>query len=227
MKLGIIIPVFNEKNTLEEVLSGLQKVQSPNFEKEIIIVDDFSTDGTRTLLQNLKLQYDFTLILHQKNLGKGCAIRTALNEVTGEYATIQDADLEYDPNDFETMVKNIDSEYPVVFGSRNLNPKRKGYFYCSWGVALLTKIINLLFKSNLTDAYTCYKLLPTKLFRDINIESSGFEVEAEITVKILKRKIKIREIPINYRPRTYKEGKKIKVFDGIIGIWSIFRFWLS
>lgn len=226
MKLSIIIPVFNEKDTIEEVFKRLEALPGSNFEKEIIAVDDHSTDGTMELLQKLESKYNFVLLDHIKNMGKGAAIKTALQKVTGDYVIFQDADLEYDPEEYLKLTKALSHDFPVVFGSRNLEPRQRGYLYCFLGVAILTKIINILFSSNLTDAYTCYKLIPAKLIKTMKIESNGFEIEAEITIKILKRKTTIKEIPINYHPRTYEKGKKIRVMDGLIGLYTILKLWI-
>lgn len=226
MKLSIIIPVFNEKNTVEKVLDQLKLLPKADFEKEIIVVDDCSSDGTGDLLQKLETSYDFTLLRHTENRGKGAAIKTALEKVSGDYVIFQDADLEYAPNEYAKLIEALNSDFPVIFGSRNLKPKQKGYLFCFLGVAFLTRVINFLFRSNLTDSYTCYKLIPSKLIKDMAIESDGFEIEAELTVKILKRRIGIKEIPINYRPRTYGKGKKIRAIDGLVGLYTILKLWI-
>lgn len=226
MKLSIIIPVFNEKNTVEKILDRLKLLTNADFEKEIIVVDDCSTDGTGNLLQNIGTKYGFVLLRHAKNMGKGAAIKTALEKASGDYVIFQDADLEYDPKEYQRLIEAININSPVVFGSRNLKPKQKGYLFCFLGVAFLTRVINFLFRSNLTDSYTCYKLIPSKLIKDMTLESDGFEIEAELTVKILKRKIGIREVPIDYCPRTYGKGKKIRAIDGLVGLYTILKLWI-
>ncbi len=214
MKLSIIIPVYNEEKTIEEVLKRVKRAPCLNYEKEIIIVDDGSTD-------NLKLREPSAKIVrHRQNLGKGAAIRTGLGLASGEAVIIQDADLEYDPEDWQKMLKKFDGE-SAVYGSRNINPKRKGYFHCVLGVKFLTGLTNLLFQAKLTDIYTCYKLMPLEIIKSLDLKSNGFEIEAEMTAKLLKKRVKIKEVPISYNPRQFKEGKKIRVKDGIIGFWTI------
>ncbi|MDD5627327.1 MAG: glycosyltransferase family 2 protein [Patescibacteria group bacterium] len=223
MKLSIIIPVFNEENTIAKILEKVQQASSLNYEKEIIIIDDGSSDRTLTILKTLKNQLPLRLIHHSKNLGKGRAIRTALNKAEGSLILIQDADLEYDPEDYKVLLRSRNKDTPVVYGSRNLKPKQEGYLCCSLGVQILTGITNLLFRAKLTDIYTCYKLLPLTLARSLNLRTNGFEIEAEITAKILKRGIKIKEIPIHYYPRTFAQGKKIRFQDGLKGLWTILK----
>ncbi|MBU4466677.1 glycosyltransferase family 2 protein, partial [Patescibacteria group bacterium] len=164
-----------------------------------------------------------------KNLGKGSALRTGFGVATGEAIIIQDADLEYSPDDWPKMLAELEksSDISAVFGSREMNPERKGYWHYVLGVRFLAFLINFLFKSNLTDPYTCYKLFRAELIKGILLESNGFEIEAEMTVKILKQGGKIKEVPINYYPRKFSEGKKIRVKDGLVGIWTIIRYWLK
>ncbi|MFA4880153.1 MAG: glycosyltransferase family 2 protein [Candidatus Doudnabacteria bacterium] len=223
MKLSIIIPIFNEENTIAKILEKVQQASSLNYEKEIIVIDDGSSDRTLTILKTLKNQLPLRLIHHSKNLGKGRAIRTALSKAEGNLILIQDADLEYNPEDYEALLRSRDKDTSVIYGSRNLKPKQGGYLRCSWGVQILTGITNLLFRAKLTDIYTCYKLLPLTLARSLNLRTNGFEIEAEITAKILKRGIKIKEIPIHYYPRTFAQGKKIRFQDGLKGLWTILK----
>ena len=225
MKLSIIIPVYNEEKSILKIIKKCEAVDlSPlNFEKEIIIVDDGSTDNTRSLLQNIK---NHKVIFHEKNLGKGAAIKTALNYVTGDYVIIQDADLEYDPNDYlpilECAIKNNAS---VVYGSRYLAMKKnKGSFLNYFGRIFLTRLANLLYKTNITDINTCYKLFKTDLIKSFNLESKGFEFCAEVTAQTAKRKIPIFEVPIKYFPRTIKEGKKLKLPHALQFFFKIFEF---
>lgn len=221
-KLSVIIPVFNEERTIEKVINTVWQQPLENWEKEIIVVNDCSTDNTGKILDDLKNKFDFILLKHQKNSGKGTAIKTALPRITGDYVIVQDGDLEYDPSDWPRMLKELENpEIKVVFGSREMNSKRRGYFHYVLGVRFLTFLTNRLFGGNLTDIYTCYKLIPSELIKSLNLSSPGFEIEAEITTKILKRGIKIKEVPINYLPRSFKEGKKIRIYDGLIGIWTI------
>lgn len=218
-KLSIIIPVFNEEKTIQKIIELVFKVDILGLEREVIVVNDGSTDLTKKILTNLKNDFNFVLINLEKNQGKGMAIRKGLKYVKGDLVIIQDADFEYDPNDYKNLLKEISNDFPVIYGSRNIKKKRNiGYFHYYLGSKILNILINILFKTNLTDAYTCYKLFPLDLIRNIEINSNGFEFEAEITVKILKMGIKIKEIPINYYPRTFKQGKKITIKDALIGM---------
>lgn len=224
MKLSIIIPVNNEDKYIEETLKKVSGVTLP-YEKEIIVINDGSTDNTKKILEEIKNKYNFKLLHHLKNLGKGQAIKTGLQEVTGEILIIQDADLEYDPSDIPNLIKKIQN-VSAVYGNRGIKklPKR-GYRYIL-GAKILTNVINLLFSSKLKDVYTGYKLFNLKKI-DINLlenlKSTGFEFEAEVTCKILKSGGKIIEIPISYTPRNKKEGKKIKFKDSIKGLLTILK----
>ena len=224
MKLSIIVPVFNEEETIEEVVNRIEDV---NLEKEIIIVDDGSTDDTRKLLERLESREDVNVFFHERNKGKGAAVRTGLNHVEGEVIIIQDADLEYDPADYPRLIEPILSgESDVVYGSRNLVRKNVGkssnLFY--FGGVLLTKIANLLYGSNLTDVTTCYKVFKKDVLDSIELECDGFEFCDEVTAKVLKKGIKIKEVSISYYPRSKEEGKKIRVIDGLIAAWTLIKF---
>ncbi len=216
MKVSVIIPVHNEKETLPEILKQLQQL---SFEKEIIVVDDASTDGS------LETITDVIKITHAENLGKGAAIKSGLERATGEVVLIQDADLEYDPKDIAGLLKPFEnSQTQVVFGYRT-SPGYKLYYL---GNKFFTFFVNLLFGSDLKDPYTGYKVVRTDLFKSLDLKNNGFEIEAEITSKILKRKISIVQVPISYHPRTFEKGKKIRLFrDGFRGLWTFFRFWLG
>jgi len=193
------------------------------WEREIIVVNDCSNDKTAEVLESLRGEFNFILLNHSENLGKGKAIRTALSRVSGDYIIIQDADLEYTPSDWPHLIQELENpEVKVVFGTRE-GAERHGYFHYVLGVRFLTFLTNLLFRSRLTDIYTCYKLIPSELMKSIPFASSGFEFEAEITAQILKRKFIIKEVPINYFPRSFEEGKKIRFRDGIIGIFTIIK----
>ena len=224
MKLSIIVPVFNEEETIEEVVNRIEDV---DLEKEIIIVDDGSTDDTRKLLERLESREDVKVFFHERNKGKGAAVRTGLNHVKGEVIIIQDADLEYDPADYPRLIEPILSgESDVVYGSRNLVRKNVGkssnLFY--FGGVLLTKIANLLYGSNLTDVTTCYKVFKKDVLDSIELECDGFEFCDEVTAKVLKKGIKIKEVSISYYPRSKEEGKKIRVIDGLIAAWTLIKF---
>lgn len=223
MKLSIIIPVFNEERTMREVFEKVMRADTLNLQKEIIIVNDGSTDRTARILEDLKNKFNFILVSHQKNLGKGLAIRTGLKEVSGELVLIQDADLEYDPADYPVLLRAFDKQSPVVYGKRKIFSGKRGYPHYILGVKVMTLLFNFLFASKITDIYTCYKLFPSDLIKSIPLESRGFELEVEITAKILKRGIAIKEVPIHYSPRTFKEGKKIRPLDGLIGLWTILK----
>jgi len=220
--LSIIIPVYNEEKTIEKILEATEKTQLPNFKKEILIVDDGSTDGTREILKKLAAKYQ--VLFHKRNRGKGAAIKTALHFVKGDYVIIQDADLEYDPADWQKLIETAEqSPKAVIYGSRNLGTAGRGYLPYYLGGRLLTSLVNLLFRTRLTDINTGYKLFPTEILRTLNLQSNGFEFCEEVTCKILKRGNVIKEVPIGYRPRTFQEGKKISFWDGLIGIWTIIK----
>ena len=224
-KLSIIIPVLNEESTIEEIIKQVKNAPVFDYEKEIIIVDDGSSDNTKNILKNIKEKYNLIILRHNKNIGKGKAIRTGLKAVTGSAVIIQDADLEYNPNDWILLLKELNnSKIGAVYGSRNINPEKKGYFHYVLGVKFLTFLNNFLFRTKLTDIYTCYKLFPAHLIKSIKLDSNGFEIEAEITAKILKKGLLIKEVPISYNPRKFKQGKKIRFKDGLIGIWTIIKY---
>jgi dolichol-phosphate mannosyltransferase len=234
VKLSVIIPVFNEGNTILEVI---RRVEAVPIEKEIIIVDDGSTDGTRELLKCLvgandcfssrgeKVNGNINLILKEKNEGKGEAIREGLKHLTGDIVVIQDADLEYEPMDWMRMLEVMDAQKTsVVYGSRfGLKSNR---FYLSSKIAnrFLTLLTNIIFLSNLTDMETCYKMISSTTFLSLNLEAKGFEIEPEITCAILKGKHKIHEVPIRYIARGKIEGKKICWRDGVKAIFFIIKY---
>lgn len=222
MRLSIIVPVFNEQRTVAEILKKLQILVLPGWDKEIIVIDDASTDGSWQKI--MEFGDGLKAIQHAKNLGKGAAIKTGLASATGEYVIIQDADLEYDPEDIPALLKVAENDLnAVIYGSRNLHPERQGYIHYVWGVKVLTALVNFLYNATLTDVYTCYKLFPRRLLGEIRQKSTGFEFEAEVTAKILKKGIAIREVPIRYYPRKFSEGKKINFFDAVIGVWTIIK----
>ena len=224
-KLSIIIPVLNEESTIEEIIKQVKNAPVFDYEKEIIIVDDGSSDNTKNILKNIKEKYDLIILRHNRNIGKGKAIRTGLKAVTGSAVIIQDADLEYNPQDWTLLLKELNgSGIGAVYGSRNINSKKRGYFHYVLGVKFLTFLNNFLFRTKLTDIYTCYKLFPAHLIKSIKLDSNGFEIEAEITAKILKKGLLIKEVPISYNPRKFKQGKKIRFRDGLIGIWTIVKY---
>lgn len=214
--LSVIIPVYNEVDNIERLI---QKVKSVALKKELIIVDDYSTDGTRDYLKKLT---DIKIIFHEKNMGKGAAIRTGLKYAEGGVVIIQDADLEYSPADYQKLLEPIAlGKTKVVYGSRILG---RGKFLKRSYLAnrTLTLLTNLLFKGHITDMETCYKMIDRKLLLSLNLVSSRFEIEPEITCKLLKKGIKIIEVPISYHGRS--AGKKIGMKDGIQAIWNIIKW---
>lgn len=225
MKVSIIVPVFNEINTLDKIL---EKIESANFcglQKEIILIDDMSTDGTREHIKTLENKYK--IFYHEKNQGKGAAIRTGMFHMTGDIMVIQDADLEYDPVDYEDLIKLIiDNKADVVYGSRltGAKPSRSFMFTHLLGNKLLTLTTNILYGATLTDMETCYKAFRTSILKDIEIKSDRFDFEPEITAKILKKKARLYELPISYYGREYTEGKKITWKDGIHAIIALLKF---
>jgi glycosyltransferase involved in cell wall biosynthesis len=216
MKLSIIIPVFNEEKT---IINLLKKVNSVDYgiPTEIIVVNDGSTDRTHENLLKIKKSIkNINIISYKKNKGKGHAIKQGIKNISGDIMIIQDADFEYDPNQIPTLIKPImNGQYKIVYGSRFLGSYENMKFTFLFGNKVLTFITNVLFKSSLTDVETCYKVIHKSVLKELNLESDGFEIEAEITAKILKNGYKIKEIPVTYKARTKEAGKKIKVSDGL------------
>ena len=235
MKLSIIMPVYNEENTLRKIL---EKVRSVDIEKEIIIVDDGSTDGTKEILKAIKTikNRNTKIIYHTGNMGKGAAIKTGLKHITGDIIVIQDADLEYDPQDYHKLIGPIvNGESRVVYGSRILGRKGKSYlrYYLKknflalryhLGSRLLTGVVNLLYHAEITDLYTCYKVFDTKVLKGTKLNCKGFEFCPEVTAKMKKQGYKIYEVPISYYPRSIKEGKKITWKDGLKGLHVLIKY---
>lgn len=227
MMLSIVIPCFNEKKSLPTLLEKINSVDLGVTKKEIIIVDDFSTDGTREWLQDLEKKGEYKVVYHDHNRGKGAALLTGFTQVTGDMVLIQDADLEYDPQDYPALIEPIvKKEAQVVYGSRERNPANRRHsgilFYL--GGLFLSGFTNLLYGSKLTDEATCYKVFETKLLLSLPLKCQRFEFCPEVTAKILKRKIPIKEVPVAYYPRTAKEGKKIRYVDGLEAIWTLIKY---
>jgi len=223
-KLSVIIPCFNEKETINEIIDAVQNASYQN--KEIIVVDDFSTDGTREILEKNIKQID-KLILHDSNKGKGAALNTGIQAATGDILIIQDADLEYDPNEYSVVLKPIlKGKADVVYGSRFVgnDAHRVLYYWHRMGNGLLTLFSNMLTNLNLTDMETCYKAFKMDVIKSITIEESRFGFEPEITAKIAKKKCRIYEVGISYYGRTYDEGKKIGWKDGVRAIYCIIKY---
>lgn len=214
-----MIPVYNEKNTVLTVLDRVKKINIP---KEIIVVDNCSTDGTRELLQTA--QGIDRLILQPQNMGKGTSIRTAIQHLRGKYAVIQDGDMEYDPEAFYDLLDTAEkNDCDAVYGSRVLGGKKTQYATYYTGVKFLTFMTNLLFNAHLTDAATTYKMVRTDILKKLNLRCSGFDLDFELTAKLCKHTKGIVERPITYSPRTFAEGKKIRAYDGLIALYVILR----
>jgi len=223
--LSVVMPVYNEKDT---VLKMIDKVLRLGIVKEIIIVDDGSTDGTRELLKTTKFDSRVTMVYHEKNEGKGASLRTGFRAVTGDVVAIQDADLEYDPHDLEEMIKPIEMGVAdVVYGSRlsGGKPQRVYFFWHKVGNTFLTFLVNVLYNSTLSDMETCYKMFKRQVLDGITVRSNDFSVEPELTAKVLKNKsLRVYEMPIAYYGRTYAEGKKISWRHGFGAIWAILKY---
>lgn len=225
--LTIIIPVLNEEKTIKKVVESLQTTLPLS---QIIISDDGSIDNTENICRELsKKSKNIFYLKKQKNEGKGSAIRHAASKIRGKYVLIQDADLEYDPKDIIQLFEKVKSKNKnqVIYGSRLLGSNPHAYMRTYLGNVIITKIANLLFRTNLTDSYTCYKLMPKKIFMSLNLISNGFEIEAEMTAKLLKKGVPLIEMPISFAPRRYNEGKKIKYKDFLIGVKTYFQIWFD
>lgn len=227
-KITILIPVFNEAMTLKEILKKVDEAKFGGLKKEIILIDDGSTDGTVDILKDLeKLSDKYKIFYHDKNAGKGAALRTGFEHMTGDITVIQDADLEYEPCDYEPLIKLIlEGRADVVYGSRlsGGKPSRSFMFTHLLGNKLLTLMTNILYNTTLSDMETCYKAFRTEFIKDIKIKSNRFDFEPEITAKVLKRGARLYELPISYYGREYGEGKKITWKDGFHAIWALVKF---
>ena len=224
-KVSIIIPVYNEKDTLLLLLEKVEQASFSCLEKEIILVDDYSTDGTRDILKGLCDKYK--VFFHEKNMGKGAGIRTAVAQATGDFVVIQDADLEYTPDDYDKLLPLlINNEADVVYGSRFKNKENSKNFILKNKLAnlFLTMLTNILFGAEITDMETCYKAFKREFIQGITIKSNRFDFEPEITAKVIKKKARLVEVPISYNGRGHEEGKKINWKDGIHAIITIIKF---
>lgn len=234
-KLSIIIPLYNEEKTIIKLLQRVIEAKLPGYiQKEIIVIDDGSTDHSKLKIKNLKFK-GIKKIFHERNIGKGAALKTGIKNSTGDLIIIQDADLEYNPADYKKLLEPIlRGRTKIVYGTRLSNYPLK-----FWGKdktvlpahlianRFLTGLVNFLFHSNLTDMETCYKLFSREVLNKVDLQSTGFEIEPEITIKALKLGYNIIEVPISTIPRGYKEGKKIRFNDGIKAVWTIFRYRFS
>jgi len=223
MKISVLIPAYNEKNTIQEIT---KRVQAMKLADEIIIVDDGSTDGTRALLTEMDGKSNVRVILHEKNQGKGAAVRTGISSATGDVLIIQDADLEYDPREYPNLLKPIlEGVAEVVYGSRFLGaPHRAILFWNMVANRLLTFMTNILYNTILTDMETGYKVFKREVVADMKIHAKRFDFEPEFTAKILKKKSRIYEVPITFNPRDYNEGKKIKMADAFEAVWTLLKY---
>jgi len=223
MKLSIIMPVYNEVNTIEEIV---RRVQAVNLAYEIVIVDDGSTDGTRELLKKIGNLPGVRVFLHEKNQGKGAAVRTGIAAAEGDTIIIQDADLEYDPRDISALVKPMEEGIAdVIYGSRFLGGARRPILF--WNMVankILTFVTNILYNNILTDMETGYKMFKKEAMDGITIKAKRFNFEPEFTAKMLKKKVRIYEVPITFNPRLYEDGKKIGFWDGVEAMWTLIKY---
>jgi len=231
MKLSILIPVYNERTMAQRSLSRVLEAPLPeNMERELVVVDDCSTDGTWNILERLASMHpEIRLFRHERNMGKGAAVRTAVSHATGDFCLVQDADLEYDPFEYPKLLRPLlDGRADAVFGSRYLSSEQTRIlpFWHSMINKTLTLVSNMFCNLNCTDMETCYKVFRTDLLKSIPIRSNRFGFEPEITMKVAKRKLRIYEVPISYHGRTYEEGKKIGWKDGVRALGVIFKYWL-
>jgi glycosyltransferase involved in cell wall biosynthesis len=228
--LSVIIAAYNEEKTILPLLQKVVDVKLiSGIQKEIVIVNDGSRDATEKLVRDYiraHAEEKIVLVGHEKNLGKGAAIRKGLETITGDYVIIQDADMEYNPDDYSILLKTLlEEKRKVLYGSRFLNPQnRHSYRSFYWGGRLVTWVANILFAQHLTDEPTCYKLFEAELLKSIPLRCNGFEFCPEVTAKVAKRGIKIKEVAISYYPRSVEEGKKIKWTDGVEALWVLLKY---
>jgi glycosyltransferase involved in cell wall biosynthesis len=223
MKVSVIIPVYNEKSTIEEIL---RRVKAEEIATEILVIDDGSIDGTREILENLDQDSQLRVIHHDRNRGKGAAVRTGFQNAAGEVFLIQDADLEYDPRDYPSMIQPIEEGIAdVVYGSRFLGgPRRTVMFWHMVANKMLTFMTNLLYNTILSDMETGYKVFKREIVDGMQIHANSFDFEPEFTAKILKKKVRVYEVPISFNPRDYDEGKKIGMRDAFQAVWTLFKY---
>ncbi|OGB63068.1 MAG: glycosyl transferase [Caldithrix sp. RBG_13_44_9] len=227
MKLSIVIPVYNEKKYIQEIVRRVRQVNLSGIEKEIIIVDDYSDDGSRQVIKEQLESLVDKVIYQEKNKGKGAALRSGFQAVTGDIVIVQDADLEYDPQEYDKLLKPIlDEKADVVYGSRFVGsePHRVLLFWHYVGNKILTLLSNMFTNMNLTDMETCYKMFRREVLDGVKIEQDRFGFEPEITAKVARRHWRIYEVGISYSGRNYAEGKKIKWKDGLSAIWYILKY---
>lgn len=222
LKLSVVMPVFNERDTIAQILD---RVRAVDIDKEIVVVDDFSTDGTRDILAREAAKDGLRVFYHPQNMGKGAAVRTGLQQVQGDIIVIQDADLEYDPNDYHALIKPIlEGKAKVVYGSRFLGRRESMNPWHALGNKFLTAFANLLYGTSLTDMETCYKVFTADVNKDIRLRAPRWGFDPEITAQILKRGHRIQEVPISYDGRDFGEGKKISWRDSFIIMWTLVKY---
>lgn len=223
MKLSVIIPIYNEVESIQEIV---KRVKNTNLAWEIVLVDDGSKDGTRDLIKEMDGKDNIRVILHEKNQGKGAAVRTGFDAARGDVLLIQDADLEYDPRDYPTLLKPLDEGLAdVVYGSRFLGgPRRVVMFWHMVANQMLTFMTNVLYNTILSDMETGYKVFRRKVIEGMPLHAKRFDFEPEFTAKVLKRKYRIFEVPITFNPRDYSEGKKIKLKDAFEAVWTLLKY---
>jgi glycosyltransferase involved in cell wall biosynthesis len=220
--LSVVMPVYNERHTIEEIVGRVLRVP---LRIELIVIDDGSSDGTRELLAALQQRHAFTLLLQPRNRGKGAALRRGFEAVTGDLVVIQDADLEYSPEEYPQLIELIcQGRADVVYGSRFLGRHRVFLFTHYAGNRLLTLVTNVLYNTMLSDMETCYKVMRTEVLRSMTLRSNGFGIEPELTAKIFKRGYRVYEVPITYDGRGYEEGKKITWRDGLVALWVLVKY---
>lgn len=223
MNLTVIIPVYNEKQTIQEIV---RRVRATGIPREILIIDDGSTDGTRDILKQMEGSECLRILYHPKNVGKGAAVRTGIQNASGDVVLIQDADLEYDPRDYPALLKPLEEGIAdIVYGSRFLGGARRPILF--WNMVankILTLVTNILYNNILSDMETGYKIFRRELILPIPLHARGFEFEPEFTAKVLKRHMRIFEVPITFNPREYSQGKKIHAGDAFVAMWTLFKY---
>jgi glycosyltransferase involved in cell wall biosynthesis len=223
MTLSVIIPAYNEGKTIQEII---KRVQATGMADEILVIDDGSTDGSRDLLEKMNGQANIKVVYHEKNQGKGKAVRTGIQNSSGDLILVQDADLEYDPREYPNLMRPIQEGIAdVVFGSRFLGAGRRPVLF--WNMVankILTLVTNVLYNNILTDMETGYKLFRRNVVQNITLHARGFDFEPEFTAKILKSKARVYEVPITFNPRDYTEGKKIKMRDAFVALWTLIKY---
>ena len=220
--LSVVMPVYNERSTVEEIV---RRVVAVPLRIQLVVVDDGSSDGTREILARLQEELGFTLVLQPRNAGKGAALRRGFEEVAGDLVVIQDADLEYSPEELPSLIELIcQGRADVVYGSRFLGRHRVFMFSHYVGNRIVTMLTNVLYNTMLTDMETCYKVMRTEVLRSFTLHSNGFGIEPELTAKIFKRGYRVYEVPITYDGRGYEQGKKITWRDGLVALWVLVRY---